>query len=230
MREQSWSHYGARTNTFACCLATRRPPSWANTTARTRTAHHLSDSPMNNQKLYDRLIARMRKDDSGCWIWTGSAWTKRPYAANRYGYISWIDPDTRKQKCRGTHRAMWIALHGPLTREQEVCHRCDIPLCINPDHLFIGTHKDNMADSRAKGRHYLSAKTVCKRGHSLAPENVYVDAAGCRHCNECTRLRMKNKYRTDPQYRERQKADRRQRREALRNVSPDPTVGCAHEG
>jgi hypothetical protein len=49
------------------------------------------------------------------------------------------------------HRAVWLVAHGELP-EVEVCHSCDNPPCCNPAHLFVGTHADNMRDSRVKGR------------------------------------------------------------------------------
>jgi hypothetical protein len=50
------------------------------------------------------------------------------------------------------HRAAWIAKYDVIPRGLVVCHRCDTPLCINPDHLFLGTQKDNMADRAKKVR------------------------------------------------------------------------------
>lgn len=141
---------------------------------------------MKDQALYDRLVAKVRKDVSGCWIWTGAAWTNRKYAANRYGYISIWLTEKKKTRTYGTHRAMWIALHGTLTKDEHVCHECDVPLCINPEHLFLGNHDINMADSKRKGRHFLSSKTHCKRGHPLSGENLYFDR-GLRHCKLCQR-------------------------------------------
>lgn len=75
---------------------------------------------------------------TGCWNWTGyrmptgygSFWLDRPIAASR---------------------AAWILLRGPVADDVEVCHHCDNPPCVNPDHLFIGTHRDNMLDCFGKG-------------------------------------------------------------------------------
>ena len=51
-----------------------------------------------------------------------------------------------------TNRASWQAHFGPIKNGLHVLHICDIPLCVNPDHLFLGTHQDNMDDKERKGR------------------------------------------------------------------------------
>ena len=140
---------------------------------------------MFDAALFAKMEERVEKiPEAGCWLWTGSYHAERKYAANQYGYMT--VKLNGKWQAKNCHRLMWIALHGDPGRKLEVCHRCDVPLCCNPAHLFLGTHKENMADSRRKGRHFLSAKTHCKRGHELTAENTYVEKkTGCRHCNIC---------------------------------------------
>lgn len=55
-------------------------------------------------------------------------------------------------KIRRVHRVAWILKHGEIPTDKEICHTCDVRSCFNPDHLFVGTHLDNMRDAMQKGR------------------------------------------------------------------------------
>jgi hypothetical protein len=83
-----------------------------------------------------RFWPKVRKD-RGCWVWTGATTT------TGYGRLSG----------QPAHRLSWEIHHGPIPAGLFVCHRCDNPGCVRPDHLFLGTHEANMADMVAKGRH-----------------------------------------------------------------------------
>ena len=79
--------------------------------------------------------------ETGCWIWIG-CYT----CATGYGRIK-IDG-----KHTLSHRASYEMYIGPIPKNLHCLHSCDTPECVNPDHLFLGTHQDNMADRDAKGR------------------------------------------------------------------------------
>jgi hypothetical protein len=84
--------------------------------------------------------------NTGCWLWTGAV-TKIKGSVWCYGVIS-ID-----NKKRVATRASWFLTHGYLpSPDIQVLHKCDTPLCVNPNHLFLGTQADNMADCERKGR------------------------------------------------------------------------------
>ena len=82
-----------------------------------------------------------RNADSGCLLWMKGATAQGRYGAIRHG-----------DGVIMTHRAAWICRHGSIPSGLQVCHKCDVGFCINPDHLFLGTHDDNMADKTRKGR------------------------------------------------------------------------------
>ena len=94
----------------------------------------------------ERLSAMTRVDPGGCHVFTG--------CRERYG-LMFVDGKRKR-----AHRVAWELYRGKIPEGLHVLHRCDNPPCVNPDHLFLGTHTDNMRDCRDKGRLVLP---VCPR-------------------------------------------------------------------
>ena len=84
--------------------------------------------------------------ESGCWIWTG---TSNPHG---YGKI------THQKQSIFMHRYSYERFKGVIPENMNVCHRCDTPCCVNPEHLFLGTQGDNLRDMIKKGRNVGSKK------------------------------------------------------------------------
>lgn len=112
--------------------------------------------------------SHVEKTDGGCWPWHG---------ASLRGYGKFHSRSLNRQTY--AHRWAYEFARGPIPDGLHVLHRCDNPPCCNPDHLFLGTHLDNVADMVAKGR---GAKGDT-HGSRLHPESV---PRGERH--GCARL------------------------------------------
>lgn len=91
-----------------------------------------------------RFWSHVEKSESGCWLWTGS----KSYS----GYGRFMRAGGPPYRNAMTHRWIWERLRGPIPEGLFVCHHCDVPSCVNPDHLFLGKHRDNMRDARQKQR------------------------------------------------------------------------------
>ena len=97
--------------------------------------------------LLERLAGRyVVNEATGCWDWTGYSVTERSNPCLRRAAC------TLNKKHSFAYRMSWIAHRGPIPDGLFVCHRCDNPMCVNPEHLFLGTNSDNQRDSIAKGR------------------------------------------------------------------------------
>lgn len=95
---------------------------------------------LSKGSLAQRLRQKSRSGPGGCRLWTASL------DRRGYGQIVW------KGKNHRAHRMAWIAKHGSIPKGLCVLHHCDVPRCINIDHLWLGTKSDNAQDMVAKGR------------------------------------------------------------------------------
>jgi hypothetical protein len=94
-----------------------------------------------NETAEVRLLRRREIDENGCWLYRGTT------VSNGYGWMSY------NGRSEYAHRvAAVVFLEFDLESGLCVCHKCDTPRCFNPDHLYVGTMKDNMSEAAAKGR------------------------------------------------------------------------------
>ena len=140
---------------------------------------------MKNEFLRNMLDKSQLKDN-GCIEFYGCK-TEQGYGVIKYG------GDTYR-----AHRLCFILYNkiSGLEVEQFVCHSCDNPSCINPDHLWLGDAKSNNQDCVKKGRHTNKSKTHCKRGHELSGDNLINlkdNGRACRTCSNASKRAYKNK-------------------------------------
>lgn len=106
------------------------------------------------KRVYESLTIEQRfersympEPNSGCWLWTEEI-------SGSWGYGRFHLSGIRVQ----AHRFSYEMNFGKIPEGLVVCHRCDVPVCVNPDHLFIVTQKDNMRDRQAKGKYATAEK------------------------------------------------------------------------
>lgn len=117
-----------------------------------------------DQSLLDRFFSRIIPEpNSGCWLYDGN-W-------NNKGYGQLKDHG----ECVRTHRLSYELYKGPIPDGMHVCHTCDVPCCCNPDHLFLGSNKDNIHDSIKKGRHVVPGNVGIRNGQAKLTEKEVIE-------------------------------------------------------
>jgi hypothetical protein len=111
--------------------------------------------------LEDRLWRRVDKSGD-CWLWTGACDSKG------YGHLGVGGAGGKTVKAC---RVVYELTYGPIPKALCVLHKCDNPLCVRPDHLFLGTQTDNLADMTAKGRRRYREHKGSENGRAKLSES-----------------------------------------------------------
>lgn len=142
----------------------------------------LSDAAYNTRWM-KRALGKVEQNHNGCWLWKGSL------RENGYGSTN------HRGRTILAHRAIYMLTYEvQLTAKQLVCHTCDVPSCVNPCHLWIGTNQENIRDASAKKRLPGQNLTHCKQGHAYTEENTYsrwVNGSRLRDCRLCRKIRVR---------------------------------------
>lgn len=147
----------------------------------------------NRVTAEQRFMAKVVKDESGCWIWNGCKDGEPRNGGDKRGRYGKFALDGYHMT--GAHRASYILFVGVIPKNLFVCHRCDIPSCVNPEHLFLGTVKDNSDDLVKKGLAphqqpgYVSPRTGTGEGRCIKGKGCVVDAV-CKNCQSPTLQRV----------------------------------------
>lgn len=124
---------------------------------------------------------------SGCWLWTGAVYHTGRGAKYQYGAFNPSGTTVH------AHRFSYELHIGPIGKDLFCCHRCDTPLCVNPEHLFVGTALDNMRDSIAKDRH---ARGERGKGAKLTDADV-IEIRRLYASGEATRKQLSKRFNAD---------------------------------
>lgn len=146
---------------------------------------------MKKRPVHERILEKIKISDSGCWLFTG--------CLNNDGYAKIV----LNNRPVSAHRMMYEYKFGKIENGLMVCHKCDNRNCVNPDHLFLGTARDNRIDcvNKKRVRIFIGLKKRCKRGHLFSKSNTSFNSNGDRLCLKCRKINWQN-------YAERKKNER----------------------
>jgi hypothetical protein len=125
--------------------------------------HCYQSAPKQRIPSEVRFWRQVRKT-AGCWLWTGTV------TPDGYGHLVLTSNNIQHRTYARVHRFSWELHFGPIPDGLHVCHHCDNPGCVRPDHLFLGTNLMNVRDSARKGRHRNPDNRGSKHGMSKLTE------------------------------------------------------------
>lgn len=114
----------------------------------------------NYASKYTRVADEMQAQNEACVEWP---FARKPFGYGEIGF---------EGHCHNAHRYVWEKINGPITNGLHVLHRCDNPPCVNVNHLFLGTHAENIQDAKAKGRLHPRGRALRKEVRRLAAEGL----------------------------------------------------------
>lgn len=131
---------------------------------------------------HERVVAKLRVLENGCWWWTG--------AGSGHGYGSMYI----EGKNYLAHRLAWSIFRDKPTQGLVLDHLCKNTMCVNPEHLREVSQYTNTMENSNSPTIALFEKTVCKRGHEFTEENTYRYKSGNRSCRVCIKMHNKNRF------------------------------------
>lgn len=151
---------------------------------------------MDYETFKTRVMSRVDKNPDGHWYWTGPL-TAKNAGSNSYGYgyqREFIEDGLNLGRHRPVHVVVYEMYYGTITEGYDVDHLCRVRHCVNPEHLEVVTHRENVL--RGEGLAAInSAKTHCIRGHEFAGDNLLESVGKNGHirrsCRACNKIRMK---------------------------------------
>lgn len=152
-----------------------------------KTFKQIETSYEAKQAMTDAFYAKVRvTSNDECWLWTGNT------VRTGYGRIKVLGSYLY------AHRISYAIHKGTVPTDKLVCHSCDNPRCVNPNHLWLGTYADNTTDMVNKKRHHELKKTHCPNGHEYTEDNIYWSTRNCRKnaqrkCAACQKKRSQDK-------------------------------------
>jgi hypothetical protein len=132
--------------------------------------------PSWEERFWKRVVIGSPNE---CWLWTGS--TTGAYGSMIIRGKHWF-----------AHRVSWMTANGPIPEGALILHSCDVPLCVNPNHLRAGDNAMNMKDAVEHGRGSFNRGGRCVNGHEYSPDNLMPTGHQwkCKTCYDSRRAPM----------------------------------------
>lgn len=133
-------------------------------------------------KLRDYLLLRLGgkiRVSRYCWVWVGAL------SKNGYGVFN-----ASKKNSDLAHRYLYTLIFGKMSQKLVIRHLCGNKKCVRPEHLKVGTRKENAQDEVDNGRHYWAKRKACKHGHKFEEGSFYL-RGNARICKCCARIKSR---------------------------------------